>query len=385
MRAVWSGPEQSIQWHYCHVERSCSENTRCRGLLRNHTTHAAQCFSCRVSTKGSENFKPPFWEGRDVVLSVRCLFPPAPISSQRIPADPTPPPRAAARQPPSGQDPIRSGDVGLPGPDGSRRVFLHRWDGWGVRARRILSAGRLLVAIACVHGVLWGRQAARLDLQHAGVFLTSASSPLWLPFQSHIIILKLFILCLGIVDIGSSIMQSILILISRYIYKNSVLIHACFALQAQEGVSDTPLCSSATRKPFWRLTKCPAISPPSFSTAPRKTALVNSVFANCSFGLEHWKWAHTYPSSFADSGSFWLRSPGEVVIQPSNHGTTWGLMSNTFVLSILRLRKRPINKADLLSDQENLFHRFSLNFKLDVQAIMDENVKYPITYEYDLV
>lgn len=21
MRAVWSGPEQSIQWHYCHVER----------------------------------------------------------------------------------------------------------------------------------------------------------------------------------------------------------------------------------------------------------------------------------------------------------------------------------------------------------------------------
>lgn len=95
--------------------------------------------------------------------------------------------------------------------------------------------------------------------------------------------------CLGIVDIGSSIMQSILILISRYIYKNSVLIHACFALRAQEGVSDTPLCSSATRKPFWRLTKCPAISPPSFSTAPRKTALVNSVFANCSFGLEHWK------------------------------------------------------------------------------------------------
>lgn len=126
-------------------------------------------------------------------------------------------------------------------------------------------------------------------------------------------------------------------------------------------------------------------APPSFSTAPRKTALVNSVFANCSFGLEHWKWAHTYPSSFADSGSFWLRSPGEVVIQSSNHGTTWGLMSNTFVLSILRLRKRPINKADLLSDQENLFHRFSLNFKLDVQAIMDENVKYPITYEYDLV
>lgn len=74
-----------------------------------------------------------------------------------------------------------------------------------------------------------------------------------------------------------------------------------------------------------------------------------------------------------------------MVIQSSNHGTTWGLMSNTFVLSILRLRKRPINKADLLSDQENLFHRFSLNFKLDVQAIMDENVKYPITYEYDLV
>lgn len=48
---------------------------------------------------------------------------------------------------------------------------------------------------------------------------------------------------------------------------------------------------------------------------------------------------NTYFSIFADSSAFWCRHPGEAVIQSSNHVTTWGLMSNTFVLSILGLRK----------------------------------------------